>query len=50
MDCLSGFEVSLEEVGAEVSYLWEYVTPQDIADHIESETSFSVTCQEPVEK
>lgn len=49
MDCLVTYEVSLEETGARVEYLSDYVSSQDIADHIEDETWFEVTCQEAVE-
>jgi copper chaperone CopZ len=49
MDCLVSYSVSLEESGATVEYLSDYVTSQDIADQIESDTSFEVTCQEPTQ-
>ena len=40
------YEVSLEEVGARVTTLAADVDPQDIADHIEEETWFTVECME----
>jgi copper chaperone CopZ len=49
VDCLVSFTVSLEESGATVEYLKDYVSTQELADQIEGGTSFDVTCQEPVE-
>jgi hypothetical protein len=50
MDCLVTFSASIEEAGAVVEYLSAYVVPADIEDHLEAETSFEVTCLEPVEE
>jgi hypothetical protein len=44
MDCLAGFDVSLEEGGAAVGYLSDCVATQDIADRLEAETDFVVSC------
>lgn len=49
MDCVESFEISLEEAGARVVFLSDYVTAQQIVDHVEAETWFTVTCQEAIE-
>jgi len=42
------FDVSLTDGGAQVEYLDGYITPDEIADQVESATAFTVTCIEPV--
>ena len=49
MECVVGFRVSLENQGASVLYLEDKVSPQDIADHVEAQTPFEVTCMESTE-
>jgi hypothetical protein len=39
MECIVSFSVSLKEVGATVQYLNKYISPGDIEEHLESETS-----------
>jgi hypothetical protein len=44
LDCVIDFQVYKGQGGAEVTYLPEYITAEEIADWIDEETTYGVTC------